>query len=199
MEKTINLNAVYVEYLLHIRSITTEPHLSEMFNNTIVLLRKRLFDYIEANKPNKEKAYIIALEIDTIIDYLYCTTEKKDLYPCERIIKRYGYEMDDLLDNDIFQYIFPAVVLKDGGFYINFMGEIFIYKKNYGGINFSCIVYCGIGRFGDICITDEQNKYVFSTHLCRNATEEEKTAFLNKIESKCKKRWDDKTKTFKDI
>jgi hypothetical protein len=199
MKKTINLNVIYVEYLLHIRSIAIEPHLSDIFNNTIVLLRKRLFDYIEANKPNKEKAYVIALEIGTIIDYLYCITEKKDSYPYERIIKRYGYEIDDLLDNDIFQHVFPTVIFEDGGFYINFMGEMFIYKKSYDKISYSCIVYCGIDILENICISDEQNEYCFCTHLCRNVTKEEKIDFLNKIESKCKKRWDDKTKTFKDI
>lgn len=41
-------------------------------------------------------------------------------------------------------------------------------------------------QIGDILITDEQNECVFSTHLCRNATEEEKTAFLNKVEDKYK-------------
>ncbi len=106
-------------------------------------------------------------------------------------------KIDGLLDNDIFQHVPPAAILEDGGFYVNFLGEIFIYKKNYSGMSCSCIVYCGIGRLGDIFITDEQNEYVFSTHLCRNATEEEKTAFLNKVEDKYKKRWNNEGKSWK--
>lgn len=130
---------------------------------------------------------------------MYCITEKRYSYPCEKIIKRYGYEVTDLLDNDIFQYILPTVVFEDGGFYINYLGETFIYKKDYDKISLSCFVYCGIGREGNVCISDEQKEYVFCTNLCRNVTEKEKIAFLNEIESRCKKRWDDKTKTFKDI
>lgn len=106
MKECINLSFNYVGHLLKIREAAFKPFPEEYFQNLIISIRQKLYDYISADKEKKYIAYIISLEIDTIIDYIYCLTEKKDTYPFENIIKRYGYKIEDLLDDEIFRYIF---------------------------------------------------------------------------------------------
>lgn len=106
MEKELNLNFKYADQLLKIRSISFNPLLRDVFNKFIIDIRKKLYDYVIANNDKKYIAYVISIEIATIIDYLYCKSEGKDTYPCERIIEKYGYAIEDLLDDEIFQFIF---------------------------------------------------------------------------------------------
>lgn len=108
MKKGINLKFNYSEQLLKVRDASTNPVLLEYFLNLILEIRKKLYNYITVTSNNEKKhiAYIVSIEIPTIIDYLYCIYNERDTYPCEKIINRYGYTIDDLLDNEIFQYIF---------------------------------------------------------------------------------------------
>lgn len=59
-----------------------------------------------SNNDKRYIAYVISMEIATIIDYLYCKSEDMDTCFCEKIIERYGYKIEDLLDDEIFQYVF---------------------------------------------------------------------------------------------
>lgn len=105
MTKEIIPNFSYANNLLQLREIATEPSMSEQFHELIILVRTKLYKFIETNNEKKHKAYIIALEIATVIDYIYRVYDDRDTYPCEKIIKRYGYEIKDLLDDEIFKYV----------------------------------------------------------------------------------------------
>lgn len=104
MGKGNDLNFRYADHLLKIRDVSFCQE--EYFNKLILEIRKKLYDYIISNKDKRYIAYLISIEIATIIDYLYCKSEERDTYPCERIIERYGYTIEDLLDDEIFQYVF---------------------------------------------------------------------------------------------
>lgn len=106
MKECINLNFNYAEQLLKIRDAAFRPYPEEYFQNLILSIRRKIYDYITSDKEKKYIAYIISIEIATIIDYIYCISEGKDTYPCERILEKYGYKIEDLLDNEIFKYIF---------------------------------------------------------------------------------------------
>ena len=106
MKECINLNFNYAEQLLKIRDAAFRLYPEEYFQNLILSIRRKIYDYITLDKEKKYIAYIISIEIATIIDYIYCISEGKDTYPCERILEKYGYKIEDLLDNEIFKYIF---------------------------------------------------------------------------------------------
>lgn len=106
MKECINLNFNYAEQLLKIRDAAFRPYPEEFFQNLILSIRRKIYDYITSDKEKKYIAYIISIEIATIIDYIYCISEGKDTYPCERILEKYGYKIEDLLNNEIFKYIF---------------------------------------------------------------------------------------------
>lgn len=104
MEKWNNLDFRYADHLLKIRDVSFCQE--EYFNKLILEIRIKLYDYIISNNDKRYIAYVISMEIATIIDYLYCKSEDMDTYPCERIIQRYGYTIEYLLDDEIFQYVF---------------------------------------------------------------------------------------------
>lgn len=105
MGKEIIKNFRYASTLLQIRDMAIEPMMSEQFNKLIIIIREKLYKFIQENNVESYKGYIISLEIPTIIDYIFCVYDNKDTYPCEKIIERYGYDIKDLLDEKIFKYI----------------------------------------------------------------------------------------------
>lgn len=86
---------------------------------------------------------------------------------------------------------------KDGDFLICPGGGVFIYNGNCTDLHYGA--YCGIDMYNDIAICSNLSKRWTCKQGCRFATSEEKSAFLERLETELSKRWNPETKQLEDI
>lgn len=87
---------------------------------------------------------------------------------------------------------------KDGDFLISVSGNIFIYSNAQPCNKYSCSSYCGVRRIlKDIYLHFSKDWTIKDG--CRFATPEEKSAFLERLEKECGKRWNAEKKCLEDI
>lgn len=86
---------------------------------------------------------------------------------------------------------------KDGDFLVNKYGKVFIYSKKNPDNSFVYSAYCGV-RMDDVIRIDFSNMWTLREG-CRFATQEEKSAFLERLEKECHKTWNAEKKQLEDI
>lgn len=86
---------------------------------------------------------------------------------------------------------------KDGDFCVTKNGCIFIYNENYKLISDYLGYYVGVDSCNGITINTD-NRFGFSNDV-RSATEKEKSAFLERLEKECNKKWNAEKKQLEDI
>ena len=76
---------------------------------------------------------------------------------------------------------------KDGDFIITSQGNIFIYNGNQSNISYGA--YIGVMNMTKRITTEKSNNSWTLKNGCRYATEQEKSAFLERLEKEYKKKW----------
>lgn len=86
---------------------------------------------------------------------------------------------------------------KDGDFIITSQGNIFIYNGNQSNISYGA--YIGVMNMTKRITTGKSNNSWTLKNGCRYATEQEKSAFLERLEKEYKKKWNAERKCLEDV
>lgn len=86
---------------------------------------------------------------------------------------------------------------KDGDFLATKSGRVFIYNGRNTIVQYGA--YCGIDIYNKIILLNYFSCSWTGKEGCRYATEQEKSAFLERLEKECKQRWNPETKQIEDI
>lgn len=86
---------------------------------------------------------------------------------------------------------------KDGDFLATKSGRVFIYNGRNTVVQYGA--YCGIDILNEIIVLNYFSSRWTNKEGCRYATEQEKSAFLERLEKECKQHWNPETKQIEDI
>ena len=86
---------------------------------------------------------------------------------------------------------------KYGDFLATKSGRVFIYNGRNTVVEYGA--YCGIDIYNKIILLNYFSCGWTGKEGCRYATEQEKSAFLERLEKECKQRWNPETKQLEDI